>query len=524
MKAAVSRAFFLAAVSGAAASFAVADVSVFPTGPHAAHNFIPLAPGTAAAPVNNSTMHQVFASSLFASASGGLPVQISDISFAPNLAGTYTSNVTIRLGYTNAIPGQGSAGGGLAIPTAGGGGTPNATGAMTTFFSNPTYVAVLTGSSTTNFEVHFPGNFVYNPALGNLLVEVVCTADLTGNVDLAVSRAAGSTESSRSYVTDRFGSAESPTTASRMQFTYTVQGGVTGACCRPDGTCFEASQAFCTTSGGVYQGDGTTCGTVNCPQPPTGACCLTSGCTILTQAQCTAQNGTYQGNNTTCSTAGCPIPCPPISGAIGGPSVGWPSTHGTQNGRLFRDGIPDTCALSAAGGAPIAGSFAYDKYDFVNTSANPACINVDINTACTGTNFIYAGAYVGAYDPNNPTTNNVASCGGSPNPTAVMSFNVPGGAAFSIVFAEVTAGAGCPNYTFQLSGGALNCNTTACYANCDGSTALPFLNVNDFICFQQKFAAGDSYANCDGSTTAPVLNVNDFICFQTKFAAGCSAP
>jgi hypothetical protein len=61
----------------------------------------------------------------------------------------------------------------------------------------------------------------------------------------------------------------------------------------------------------------------------------------------------------------------------------------------------------------------------------------------------------------------------------------------------------------------------SCYANCDGSTIAPVLNVNDFICFQTRFAAGDSYANCDNSTTAPVLNINDFICFQQKFAAGC---
>ena len=32
------------------------------------------------------------------------------------------------------------------------------------------------------------------------------------------------------------------------------------------------------------------------------------------------------------------------------------------------------------------------------------------------------------------------------------------------------------------------------------------------------------YANCDGSTSQPILNVNDFICFQAKFAAGCTAP
>jgi subtilisin-like proprotein convertase family protein len=60
-----------------------------------------------------------------------------------------------------------------------------------------------------------------------------------------------------------------------------------------------------------------------------------------------------------------------------------------------------------------------------------------------------------------------------------------------------------------------------CYANCDGSTTPPILNVNDFICFQTKFAAQDPAANCDGSTTPPVLNVNDFICFQSQYAAGC---
>jgi hypothetical protein len=61
----------------------------------------------------------------------------------------------------------------------------------------------------------------------------------------------------------------------------------------------------------------------------------------------------------------------------------------------------------------------------------------------------------------------------------------------------------------------------SCYANCDGSTTPPVLNINDYICFQSRFASGDSYANCDGSTAAPILNVNDFICFQSAFAQGC---
>ena len=60
-----------------------------------------------------------------------------------------------------------------------------------------------------------------------------------------------------------------------------------------------------------------------------------------------------------------------------------------------------------------------------------------------------------------------------------------------------------------------------CYANCDGSTIAPVLNVNDFTCFLNRYAAGESYANCDASTIPPVLNVNDFTCFLNRYAAGC---
>jgi hypothetical protein len=74
------------------------------------------------------------------------------------------------------------------------------------------------------------------------------------------------------------------------------------------------------------------------------------------------------------------------------------------------------------------------------------------------------------------------------------------------------------------------CPSPGCYANCDNSTTPPILNVEDFTCFVNEFAAGlqlppeqqvGHYANCDGSTTAPVLNVEDFTCFINKFAQGC---
>jgi hypothetical protein len=66
-----------------------------------------------------------------------------------------------------------------------------------------------------------------------------------------------------------------------------------------------------------------------------------------------------------------------------------------------------------------------------------------------------------------------------------------------------------------------DCPAPPCYPNCDGSTGAggqPTLNVNDYICFQTRFALGDPYADCDQNG---LRNVNDYICFQTKFALGC---
>src|SRR5690606_32747712 len=54
-----------------------------------------------------------------------------------------------------------------------------------------------------------------------------------------------------------------------------------------------------------------------------------------------------------------------------------------------------------------------------------------------------------------------------------------------------------------------------CYADCDGSGEL---DVFDFLCFQNLFAAGDPQADCDQSGE---LDIFDFLCFQNAFAAGC---
>ena len=92
------------------------------------------------------------------------------------------------------------------------------------------------------------------------------------------------------------------------------------------------------------------------------------------------------------------------------------------------------------------------------------------------------------------------------------------GAGTITVSGTVAAG----NLTYGSQSGNIVLTCTPCYPNCDGSTTVPILNVNDFSCFLNAFAAGNTYANCDNSTTAPVLNVNDFSCFLNAFAAGCS--
>lgn len=191
---------------------AVADEAIFPTLPHAAFNYIPFANV-------NGTMHQVFDRALFAGA--GMPVRIEALGFAPNngLAGqTLNTPLSINLGLTDRVPGQ-SAPTGLDVPVAGGGGAPNALGAVSTFYNNPAYSYTVVSGGAANFEMVVVGTpFVFDPAQGhNLLVEINANGPPSF---FSVSRAAGSAESSRSYVGGTYTGA-SPTTATRMLFRYT---------------------------------------------------------------------------------------------------------------------------------------------------------------------------------------------------------------------------------------------------------------------------------------------------------------
>ncbi len=60
-----------------------------------------------------------------------------------------------------------------------------------------------------------------------------------------------------------------------------------------------------------------------------------------------------------------------------------------------------------------------------------------------------------------------------------------------------------------------------CYPDCDTSTGRGVLDIFDFLCFGNRYAANDPYAcNCD-FTGPGVCDIFDFLCFGNAFSAGC---
>ena len=80
--------------------------------------------------------------------------------------------------------------------------------------------------------------------------------------------------------------------------------GVEGACCFESGDCVIGTESECTTDGGVFQGEGSSCDPNPCPQ--LGACCLEEVCFVLNEYRCFTLGGSYVGDGSRCD----PLPCP----------------------------------------------------------------------------------------------------------------------------------------------------------------------------------------------------------------------
>jgi hypothetical protein len=313
-----------------------------------------------------------------------------------------------------------------------------------------------------------------------------------------------------------------------------------GACCLPDGTCIEGRAELCAIRGGVYQGDATVCASVMCLPPAPGACCLPGDvCSLELADTCRVLGGIFHGENTTCDTFSC--------------------------GRL--DAFTNTITTTV-------GQYAGNFFDVTAmTNLDVEITGWDLNTSSSaGTNLsvrvyykpgtwegfhgdVSAWTFLGeipvvAAGPGNPTRVNIGglrilagqtygirmgpSVGSLryattfTDPVSTDHLTLTRGAAQGVLFspASLSINRGWQGVIhYRLLGAPANC-----YANCDGSTVEPVLNVDDFTCFINEYAQAQTlpheqqvaaYANCDGSTVSPALNVDDFTCFINQYAQGC---
>src|SRR5437868_3507600 len=82
----------------------------------------------------------------------------------------------------------------------------------------------------------------------------------------------------------------------------------------------------------------------------------------------------------------------------------------TQTDRMFRDGVPSTCAVPKTCPGPFGDGLQhhYDSYTYTNTTGTTQCVTVDPTTECVGTNYTFVVAYLGSFDPTNICTNYLA--------------------------------------------------------------------------------------------------------------------
>jgi hypothetical protein len=320
-----------------------------------------------------------------------------------------------------------------------------------------------------------------------------------------------------------------------------------GACCFANGSCEILSSAQCAAVGGIYAGNGVDCQTANCAQPPLGACCMTDGsCTLMDVFQCAEATGLYRGDNTVCGQ----VPCPtvyfysggsvPIPDGLGANQCNTPAYVEIQVTENFTIDHVDAMfhILTTWQGDLVIGLEHVESSTSVALHSRPGSTTPTglgysadhFGTATTYFRSIDNAAHRYAPPPLGPVASpGITDVDGAWKPDNPLSafHGLSSAGTWRLWAMDCYSGEPGSLERFRLAlGGA-----PVCYANCDGSTTAPILNVEDFTCFINEFASGQAlpysqqvthYANCDQSTTAPVLNVEDFTCFINKFAQGCN--
>ncbi|MCA9280164.1 MAG: hypothetical protein H6815_00715 [Phycisphaeraceae bacterium] len=154
----------------------------------------------------------------------------------------------------------------------------------------------------------------------------------------------------------------------------------------------------------------------------------------------------------------------------------------------------------------------------IDTATSIDCQSTSVvNLQLAGTN---TGEFDRIYHSGN---NNAFHCDGTLNVSHTNGFDGPDGqATINLITANTVTGTfstvnlPAPAHGhYKIVYTATAVQLVLCYADCDASGSL---NIFDYICFGNLYAAGDPYADCDGSGS---LNVFDYICFGNEYAAGC---
>ena len=143
-----------------------------------------------------------------------------------------------------------------------------------------------------------------------------------------------------SRVVKRFDSRENTDASRRPELLIDfTPAAATGACCAENGGCsvvLDPGGACVAPS--VFQGSGTTCDPNLCPQP-VGACCIpdaSATCNEVTQEACTTAGGAFQGDSSSCAATTCPVIPTPFVDTLPLPAVAQP-VSGTPGGAATYD-------------------------------------------------------------------------------------------------------------------------------------------------------------------------------------------
>lgn len=190
----------LAAALAAGASLALGQV--YPNRPHGGWNGIPFW-------TEPCSYQQVFAAAQF----GSEPILVRSLSFAPDSfyhgEDYIITGLVVRLGYTDKAPGGLSSN----LPS-------NVRGSLTEVLNAPSFHGIVDAGGPDHFSMtlQFTSPFCYEPANGNLLVQIDLASNLLG---IAISTTAGLPDSSRAWNSPIFGNSTDPI-AARMMFETTA--------------------------------------------------------------------------------------------------------------------------------------------------------------------------------------------------------------------------------------------------------------------------------------------------------------